>query len=670
MDFKINNIILWPRDSSKEKRNLEFELDKINVITGDSQKGKSSIIPIIDYCLGSSKCTIPVGLIRDKTEWFGIVVNVKGKKILFARKEPGVHSQSSEVFIKEDVEIEKLPRPTAETNVTFLKNKLNEIAALPYLTLTDDVDENAAGKRASFRDFSAFQFQPQHIVANPYTLFYKADTYENRERLKNIFPLVLGALDKETLYLRQQLKELEQEYSKKIKELNEVKRTTEHWIYRVRSYYSQAREYGLLPNAPDFMIGWSTQVYVKYLEEVPQLINSKIFLIENQATNSAVTELNLLLNEELELSREIGTLRQKLYKMSRLFESEKLYHESLDKQQERLQPTNWFQKLVEPRTTCIFCGSENNSAYEELNRLYNYQTKINISSNDIVRSYDMLDREIVKIRARLSELEKSLNNIRKQKNSLEVESDEVRRIRQTEQEVFRFVGRLEKALEDYKLVHEDHNLQDEVTELENQINILKEKINPQKIKANLKEALKNISSKINRYADFLGVEDADHPISLDITNLTLRKTSGKREDFLWEIGSGANWMGYHIATMLALHEYFKGLNWNPVPHFLVIDQPSQVYFPEKIIENENTKENDENETKQIPQFKQEDVVRVEKIFTALSTHLRLKNLNKYSTQIIVIEHADEITWKSAEHDIHVVARWRDGNDALIPEEWL
>ncbi|UNL93386.1 hypothetical protein CPY53_07270 [Paenibacillus polymyxa] len=669
MDFKINNIILWPRDSTKKIRNLEFKLDKINVITGDSQKGKSSIIQIIDYCLGSSKCTIPVGLIRDKTEWFGIVVSVEGKKILFARKEPGVHSQSVEAFIKEDVEIDNLPRPTAERNVTFLKNKLNEIAALPYLTLVDDVDENAAGKRASFRDFSAFQFQPQHIVANPYTLFYKADTYENRERLKNIFPLVLGALDKETLYLRQQLKELEQEYSKKSKELNEVKRTTEHWMYRVKSYYSQAKEYGLLPNAPDFMIGWSTQEYIRNLEGIPLSLNSEIFLIESQGTNSAVAELNLLLNEELELSREIGTLRQKLYKMSRLFESEKLYHESLEKQQERLQPTIWFRKLVEPRTTCIFCGSENSSAYEELERLYNYHTKINISSNDIVRSYDMLDREIVKIKKRLSELEKSLNIIRKQKNNLEVESDEIRKIRQTEQEVFRFVGRLEKALEDYKLVHEDYSLQDEVTELENKINILKEKINPQKIKANLKKALENISSKINRYADFLGVEDADHPISLDITNLTLRKISGKREDFLWEIGSGANWMGYHIATMLALHEYFIALDWNPVPQFLVIDQPSQVYFPEKIIEDTN--ENDGNEVKQAPQFKQEDVVRVQKIFTALSAHLSLKNTAKnYFTQIIVVEHADEITWIGSKKDIHVVARWRDGNDALIPEEWL
>ncbi|GEM_PF-2071909 len=38
----------------------------------------------------------------------------------------------------------------------------------------------------------AFNFQPQHIVANPYTLFSKADTTEHREKLRAIFPLVPG----------------------------------------------------------------------------------------------------------------------------------------------------------------------------------------------------------------------------------------------------------------------------------------------------------------------------------------------------------------------------------------------------------------------------------------------------------------------------------------------
>lgn len=39
-------------------------------------------------------------------------------------------------------------------------------------------------------------------------------------------------------------------------------------------------------------------------------------------------------------------------------------------------------------------------------------------------------------------------------------------------------------------------------------------------------------------------------------------------------------MGYHLATLLALQGAFlKRGSSNPVPTFLIIDQPSQFYFP-------------------------------------------------------------------------------------------
>ena len=39
--------------------NLKFEVEGLNVITGPSHTGKSAIIEIIDYCLGSKECNVP-----------------------------------------------------------------------------------------------------------------------------------------------------------------------------------------------------------------------------------------------------------------------------------------------------------------------------------------------------------------------------------------------------------------------------------------------------------------------------------------------------------------------------------------------------------------------------------------------------------------------------------
>ncbi|MBK7032613.1 MAG: DUF3732 domain-containing protein [Ignavibacteria bacterium] len=44
------------------------------------------------------------------------------------------------------------------------------------------------------------------------------------------------------------------------------------------------------------------------------------------------------------------------------------------------------------------------------------------------------------------------------------------------------------------------------------------------------------------------------------------------------MGSGENWVGYHLIAHLALHGWFAEHN-RPVPRFLFLDQPSQVYFP-------------------------------------------------------------------------------------------
>jgi hypothetical protein len=44
------------------------------------------------------------------------------------------------------------------------------------------------------------------------------------------------------------------------------------------------------------------------------------------------------------------------------------------------------------------------------------------------------------------------------------------------------------------------------------------------------------------------------------------------------MGGGKNWLGCHLLALLALHEHFVR-DTRPVPGFLVLDQPTQVYFP-------------------------------------------------------------------------------------------
>lgn len=81
MNFSILKLIIWSKKVDKAPRVLEFKPRAINYITGSSRSGKSAIIEIIDYCLGSKGCSIPkIGPIRKYSSWYGLLFSTVEEK--------------------------------------------------------------------------------------------------------------------------------------------------------------------------------------------------------------------------------------------------------------------------------------------------------------------------------------------------------------------------------------------------------------------------------------------------------------------------------------------------------------------------------------------------------------------------------------------------------------
>ena len=80
------------------------------------------------------------------------------------------------------------------------------------------------------------------------------------------------------------------------------------------------------------------------------------------------------------------------------------------------------------------------------------------------------------------------------------------------------------------------------------------------------------------WAGQLKLEYADSPLGLDLRDLTVVAFRESGPVPMFEMGSGQNWLGCHLLTYLALHKWFVEKN-RPCPHFLMLDQPTQVYFP-------------------------------------------------------------------------------------------
>lgn len=101
MNLKIKYLILYPKNKEFNPRFIRFEENKINVISGYSQRGKSAIISIIDYCLASSDCNIPIGLIRETVDKFALYITINNKNVFIARNSPHNQISTDVMFFQE-----------------------------------------------------------------------------------------------------------------------------------------------------------------------------------------------------------------------------------------------------------------------------------------------------------------------------------------------------------------------------------------------------------------------------------------------------------------------------------------------------------------------------------------------------------------------------------------
>ncbi|HOY20478.1 MAG TPA: DUF3732 domain-containing protein [Haliscomenobacter sp.] len=666
MKLKIKNIVLYPKDKKKEKSVVSFELDKVNVITGESHKGKSALVHIIDYCFGSGKCSIPVGVIRDLTDWFGVHVAAEKTEILILRKEPG-DKISTDIMImleqSEPIDLDKIAN--AENHLTTREqviNRLNQLSGLSTERFDLDNPKNNFGGAASFRDTSAFQFQPQHIVANPYALFYKADTFEHQQKLKTIFPLIIGAITNEALNIEREIKELETVLKKIQLELVTKKQAVDSWVNNLKLLFTRSIQLGLLKNIPRDSQNFDSEQYLYHLNLVVTNFNENPIPVYQIGTSEKDVQLQSELNaQERTLQSEISIRKMRLTKLQNLNSSTTQYKEMIVSQQKRLEPVSWFKEKIN-HEYCPFCDSKNETAQKQIESLEVYSKNLEAISQAVNTKDVNLDKEITDIRIEIRELESKLNDNRDILREIYRKSSEENNKRQTIEELYKFIGRLEQALENVISTKFDSALDLKIKELQDQIKEKNAQLQEIKTKHSLPNILKSISVLISHYVSLLDIDRKNDSVELDILNLTLKIASpnSSRSDYLWEVGSGANWMGYHLSVMFALHEHFLTLKHNFVPSFLLIDQPSQVYYPIDV-----PKPREGVKTFQEFASTSDDLTQTRKIFESASNCL---DRTKGKFQIIIVEHAPEITWQGIDN-IHLVDEWR-GNKALIPFDWM
>lgn len=660
MQFHIERIILWPRNKKNEVHTLELKPGKVNVIHGRSGTGKSSIIGIIDYCLGSSRCAIPVGKIRDQVQWFGLEVVIRGQGILVARHAPGQRLHSAEFHLspRQDEDLPNSPAPTH--NLTQFKDAFNKIARVTNLPLSEEDVNGGAEGRPSYRDFAAFNFLPQHIVANPNALFFKADSYVHREKLKKALPYALGIIDSEYLLKERERSRVQKRLDETIKRVEERKRAFAYWQSDVAAIWDEAIELGLIANAGDARL----DLKVSTLRELQSAFLAGQLTQRLQPPDYAFTnrEYAKAQADEEKLQRAVDDLRRRIRSFDRLATRAQDFASAAKDEKASVINLDWLQRSLADDAQCVVCGgvAEHNPAV--LGRLAGEMGRLSKVTHAMLHN-PIVDKELDQLRQKLRDQVDELQEARVRRLRLgQIESaskDSVSR-------VFHLLGRLQALLVALATVQQDDGLAAQQEKLLGELEILDTFLKLSGREAREKGTHDALSALIAGYAKNLGLEQ-EGAVSLDKNELTLsfRKENKKRPDYLWEVGSGANWMGYHLATFLALHEYLTQDERvdGPVFSLLVVDQPSQVYFPSQA--GQNDLDGGEEAVAKLRKTRDHDVAATRRIFRALSRGLT-RSKGRY--QVVVLEHADESIWGNLAHVVPA-ADWKSEGSGLVPYHW-
>jgi len=159
-----------------------------------------------------------------------------------------------------------------------------------------------------------------------------------------------------------------------------------------------------------------------------------------------------------------------------------------------------------------------------------------------------------------------------------------------------------------------------------------------------------LGQRMTGWASNLELEHSKYPLRLDIKKLTIVADTADGPVPMARMGSGENWVGYHLIAHLALHEWFTKRE-RPVPRFLFLDQPSQVYFPPDQSRDSKRTAIDEDDRRAVSRMFRFVFDVVEEIAPGF--------------QVIITEHADisEDWFQGA-----IIERWRGGLK-LVPDDW-
>lgn len=638
--MQIKEIILY--SYSKKSRRIKFNLGEVNIISGESKTGKSAIGDIIDYCLCSRNYDVAKGIITETVEWYALLLQFSDKQIFLARKAPQKGRKSStEFYFEIGKEIEPYESSMFEPNTNLDKVKdllAKEIGINEAIKVFQNNQSNDL-TGPSFRQSLIFCFLNQNEIATKEFLFHRQSDSFVAQTFKYTFPYFLGIINEDVVSLENNRKKIKKELSQARASLDNSEFLYEKRKKSAIRLIMEARQIGLIKEEPDFDNCEYMDLY-NFLKKLSSIEMSEIS-INSKENLSKLLELQ----EKLEKKREeINDLVIRLREMKNYVIQTNHFTDEAGYQKRRLETINLFEQLNFEEDKCPFCSQPLEQKNPSLEMLKHSIESLDESIGDFTKESALMDDKIKELEKEINLMKKEQRQIEEEIKGIQAQEEEFKKYRDTNILVGKLIGRISEWMESQKNEIEIEKQKKYVEDLEEQLYELNKRLEEVYIEEKKQHVLSFIQGEMTKGAVDLNLENNQCPFRLDLNRLTAVFDTEKEQIFLKQMGSGANWVGSHLVSYFSLHKWLVN-NDRPVPNFLFLDQPSQVYYPSS---------SDEQKT---------DMEQVKKMYEYM-----IKKTQELDgkLQIIIVDHVgqdEEFLQK------YICEKWWGKGKALIPEDW-
>jgi len=643
--MQLDALILYNADG--EVRQIRFRPGQLNIITGESGTGKSSIIGILRFLLGSDSPHVPLGPIQNTVSWYGLLAHVGDTRFFIGRPAP-VHGVTTSQAMLAIGESEIPPFSTLEINT-------NTSELVDYIGGLIGIDENlhvpAEGQTrralaANLRHALYYCFQGQGEVANPDLLFHHQNRDFQKQAIRDTLPYFLGAQGPDTLHKREELSELRRDIRRHIVRLDEARAARELGVGRAAGLIAAARACGLLP--ADTVPSDAGEAF----ELLSGVLNVSAPSLNVDAVDGAA-ETESLIARRTELRGGLRDLNDKIRGLDEFARVGTEYGAELNEHRVRLASIGLIPDTTDAEAVCPVCESPlgDTATHEAITHsLGSVARRIELAQRDqprITTARAELIRARDQTRAELADVDSALDELAR--------TDDIQAAAQRTWDQQSFVrGRIAQYLDTTTLATDDTitTLEHTVEALNDKAERLTEELDPEALRSAVNSLLNIVGRRMTELAQSLPLEHSEHGVRIDPYRLTVVADTLQGPAYMdaGAIGSGMSWVGYHLAAYLAIQDYFIDAN-RPVPRFIILDQPSQAFFPrDRKIGGDlaELSDTDRDNTRKLYKM----------VFDVVAElHGQL--------QIIAFDHADfDDDWFQAS----IIETWRNGV-ALIPTSW-